>query len=50
MVFAMGLAMRANFDYPPHLPTGPIVSDIAGFVLFNVTAVMAMFRRFSVPK
>jgi uncharacterized membrane protein len=46
-VFAMGLAMRANFDTPPQLPTGPIVSVIAGFVVFNVVAVMAMFRRFS---
>ena len=50
MVFAMGLAMRANFDSPPHLPTGPIVSDIAGFVLFNVAALIAMFRRFSSPR
>jgi uncharacterized membrane protein len=49
-VFAMGLAMRANFDTPPQLPTGTIVSDIAGFVLFNVAAVIAMFRRFSMPR
>lgn len=49
-VFAMGLAMRANFDTPPQLPTRPIVSDIAGFVLFNVVAVIAMFRRFSMPR
>jgi uncharacterized membrane protein len=48
--FAMGLAMRANFDSPPQLPTVPIVSDIAGFVLFNVAAVIAMFRRFSSPR
>lgn len=50
MLFAMGLAMRANFDTPPRLPTGPIVSDIAGFVLFNIAAVIATFRRFSVPR
>jgi hypothetical protein len=50
VVFAVGLAMRANFDTPPQLPTGPIVSDIAGFVLFNVVAVIAMFRRFSMPE
>jgi uncharacterized membrane protein len=50
VVFAMGLAMRANFDTPPQLPTGPIVSDIAGFVLFNIVAVVAMFRRFSMPR
>lgn len=49
-VFAMGLAMRANFDTPPQLPTRPIVSGIAGFVLFNVVAVIAMFRRFSMPR
>ena len=49
-VFAMGLAMRANFDTPPQLPTGPIVFDIAGFVLFNVVAVIAMYRRFSIPQ
>jgi uncharacterized membrane protein len=49
-VFAMGLAMRANFDSPPQLPTGPIVSDIAGFLLFNIVAVIAMFRRFSMPR
>jgi uncharacterized membrane protein len=48
-VFAMGLAMRANFDSPPQLPTGPIVSVIAGFILYNFAAVIAMFRRFSMP-
>lgn len=49
-VFAMGLAMRANFDTPPQLTTGPIVSVIVGFVLFNMAAVIAMFRRFSTPQ
>jgi uncharacterized membrane protein len=49
-VFAMGLAMRANFDTPPQLPTGPIVSVLVGFVLFNVVAVVAMLRRFSTPR
>ena len=49
VVYAMGLAMRANFETPPQLPTGPIASDIAGFVLFNVIAVIAMLRRFSRP-
>jgi uncharacterized membrane protein len=48
-VFAMGLAMRANFDSPPQLPTGPIVSVIAGFILYNIAAVIAMYRRFSAP-
>ena len=50
VVFAMGLAMRANFDTPPQLPTGPIVTVIAAFVLFNVAAVIAMMRRFSAPQ
>jgi uncharacterized membrane protein len=49
-VFAMGLAMRANFDSPPRLPTGPIVTDIVGFALFNIVAVIAMFWRFSSPR
>jgi uncharacterized membrane protein len=48
-VFAMGLAMRANFDAPPQLPTRPIVFVVVGFVLFNVTAVIAMYRRFALP-
>jgi uncharacterized membrane protein len=48
--FAMGLAMRANFDARPQLPTGPMVSVIAGFILFNVAAVIAMMRRFSAPQ
>jgi uncharacterized membrane protein len=47
VAFAMGLAMRANFDSPPRLPTGPIISDIAGFVLFNFAALISMFHRFS---
>ena len=49
-VSAMGLAMRANFDARPQLPTIPIVSVIAGFIAFNVLAVIAMFRRFSIPE
>jgi len=43
----MGLAMRANFQSPPQLPTGPIVFAIAAFVLFNIVWVAAMVRRFS---
>ena len=46
-VFVMGLAMRANLDYPPQLPTGPTVSALVVFALFNVVALIAMFRRFS---
>jgi uncharacterized membrane protein len=46
-VFAMGLAMRANFQSPPRLPTGPILTVIAAFAIFNVVWVVAMFRRFS---
>jgi uncharacterized membrane protein len=47
MVSAMSLAMRANFNSPPQLATGPIVSVLAGFLLYNVLAIAAMFRRFS---
>jgi uncharacterized membrane protein len=43
----MGLAMRANFETPPQLPTTPTVSILVGFVLFNVVAIGAMYRRFS---
>jgi len=50
VVFAMGLAMRANFYTPPLLPTGPIISVIVGFVLFNVAAIVAMLRRFAKPE
>jgi uncharacterized membrane protein len=46
-VFAMGLAMRANFQSPPQLPTGPIVFAIVAFVLFNIVCVTATLRRFS---
>ena len=46
-VFAMGLAMRANFSDPVQLPTVPIVSAIAAFILFNIAGVIAMHRRFS---
>ncbi len=49
VAFAMGLAMRANLYTPPQLPTGPIVSVIAGFVLYNVAAIIVMYRRFSTP-
>lgn len=48
--FAMGLAMRANFETPPRLPTISIVADIAVFLLFNVIAVAALLRRFANPK
>ena len=50
VVYAMGLAMRANFVSPPLLPTGPIVAVIGGFVLFNVAALVTMYRRFSMPR
>jgi uncharacterized membrane protein len=50
VVFAMGLAMRANFDTSPQLPTGPMVSVIVAFVLYNIASVVAMFRRFSMTR
>lgn len=46
----MGLAMRANFDTPPQLPTAPTVSILVGFVLFNIVAIGAMYRRFSTTR
>jgi serine/threonine-protein kinase len=49
-VFAMGLAMRANFDAPPRMPTGPIVSVIAGFVLYNIVAIVTVLRKFSTTR
>jgi uncharacterized membrane protein len=45
-VFAMSLAMRANLSDPPVLPTGPMISLVSGFVLFNVLAVISMLCRF----
>ena len=47
LVFAMGLAMRANLETPPRLPTPPIVSALLAFGAFNVVSILAMFRRFS---
>jgi uncharacterized membrane protein len=47
MASAMSLAMRANFNSPPQLAYGPIVSVLVGFALYNVVAISAMFRRFS---
>ena len=47
-VIAMGLAMRANFDSPPQLPTLPIILSVSSFIFFNVLAVVSMFRRFSI--
>jgi uncharacterized membrane protein len=49
-VLAMGLAMRANFDDPPMLAAGPIFSVVGGFIVFNVAAVTAIYRRFSMPE
>lgn len=47
VAYTMGLAMRANFVARPLLPTGPIISVVGGFVLYNVAAVVVMYRRFS---
>jgi len=49
-VLALGLAMRANFDTPPHLPAGPILTAIAAFSFYSVFAVIAVYRRFSTRK
>jgi uncharacterized membrane protein len=47
VVFIMGLAMRANLTPPPKLPTGPTITALAVFVLYNITSVVAVLRRFS---
>ena len=46
----MGLAMRANLDASPQLPTTPTLSILVGFVLFNVAAIAAMYMRFSTTR
>lgn len=47
LVFVMGLALQANLDPSPQLPTGPTVVALGAFVLFNLAAIIAMYRRFS---
>lgn len=47
LVYIMGLAMRANLDSSPRLPTGPTVTAITAFLGFNVVALLAVYRRFS---
>jgi uncharacterized membrane protein len=46
-VFAMALAMRANFQNPPRMPTAPIVSALVAFLIFTAVWVVSMVRRFS---
>lgn len=46
-IFAMELAMRANLQAPPRMPTTPIVSAIVAFVVFNALCIVAMIRKFS---
>jgi uncharacterized membrane protein len=47
MVLIMGLAIQANLNPPPHLPTAPTLAIIVGFVVFNIGSVVQIFRRFS---
>jgi len=47
LVLIMGLAINANLNPPPHLPSGPTLAIIVGFVAFNIAAVVQIFRRFS---
>jgi uncharacterized membrane protein len=49
LVLVMGLAIQANFTSPPRMPTGPILSVIIGFVLFNLVWVIGLVRHFSNP-
>jgi len=46
----MGMAMRANLDPTPQLPTTPTVSILVGFVLFNIVAIGGIYRRFSTTR
>jgi len=48
-VITMDLAIRANFQNPPEISTGPINFAISAFVILSVAAVVAVFRRFSKP-
>jgi uncharacterized membrane protein len=48
-VFAMELAIEANFHAPPRLATGPIALVIVGFVLFNAVWVIQLMRHFGRP-
>lgn len=50
IAFAMGLTLRANLSDPIVLPTGPMLRVLSGFVLFNVFAVITMYRHFSITK
>jgi uncharacterized membrane protein len=50
IVFVMGLAMRANLNPPPRLPTAPVLSALAAFTAFNIAAIITMLRRFSKPR
>lgn len=50
LVFVMGLAMGANLNPSPQLPAAPIFSALIAFALFNVAAILAMYRRFSMPE
>jgi uncharacterized membrane protein len=49
-VFAMGLAIRANLETPPHMPTGPILAAIISFVAYSIIAVIVVYRRFAKPE
>ena len=48
-VLAMAMAMRANLNDPVRLPTGPIELVLGAFLIFNVVAVISMYRRFAMP-
>ena len=46
-VCVLELALQANFQTPPVLPTGPVVTLLVAFVVFNIGGVIAFYRRFS---
>jgi|SRR5579871_1823512 len=47
LVFVFELAMRANLSPALQLPLGPTLAAIGSFLIFNVAAIIAMWRRFS---
>ena len=47
LVLVFGLAMRANLSPKPQLASGPTLTAITAFAIFNVAAIIAMLRRFS---
>ena|SRR5579871_3186866 len=48
-VCVLELAIQANFQTPPALPTGPIITLLVAFGAFNIGGIVFIIRRFSRP-